>query len=97
MTGQDAAGNVFPQTSNTESDPIREPESLDEDLDSLGLPRCDSSPELRILSINADEDRVSVGKEIGIQAYVSNLGGDRTAPSQWDSTLVTRQNHSTKK
>ena len=77
VTGQDAAGNEFPQTSNTESDPIREPESLDEDLDlawvTLG---ADLSPELRILSINAEENRVSVGKEVDIQAYVTNLGGD---------------------
>ena len=33
VTGHDAAGNEFPMAANTESDPVREHEDLDDDQD----------------------------------------------------------------
>ena len=80
ITGEDAAGNTFPQTSNSESDPVREPTNLDNDLDlawvTLG---ADKSPELRAIRIDTNQERVSVGTDVELRVYLSNLGGPLNA------------------
>ena len=76
LTGEDAAGNTFPQTSNSESDPVREPSSLDNDLElawvTLG---ADKSPELRAVRIETEQQRVSVGTDVALRAFLTNFGG----------------------
>ena len=76
LTGEDSAGNTFPQTSNSESDPVREPSYLDNDLElawvTLG---ADKSPELRAVRIEVGQQRVSVGTDVEIRAFLTNLGG----------------------
>ncbi|MEC7601848.1 MAG: hypothetical protein VYB83_03455, partial [Candidatus Thermoplasmatota archaeon] len=80
VTGEDAAGNTFPQTSNSESDPVREPTNLDNDLDlawvTLG---ADKSPELRAIRIDTNQERVSVGTDVELRMYLTNLGGPLNA------------------
>ncbi|MEC8722173.1 MAG: CARDB domain-containing protein, partial [Candidatus Thermoplasmatota archaeon] len=80
ITGEDAAGNTFPQTSNSESDPVREPTNLDNDLDlawvTLG---ADKSPELRAIRIDTNQERVSVGTDVELRMYLTNLGGPLNA------------------
>ena len=76
LTGEDSAGNTFPQTSNSESDPVREPSSLDNDLElawvTLG---ADQSPELRAIRIETEQQRVSVGTDVELRAFLTNFGG----------------------
>ena len=76
LTGHDAAGNAFPQTGNTESDPVREPVDLDRDLDlawvTLGAAE---SADLRIERLDIDSARVSAGTTVELVAYIRNVGG----------------------
>ncbi len=76
MTGHDAAGNDFPQSGNTESDPVREPLDLDRDLDlawvTLG---ASESADLRIERLDTNAERVSSGSTVEVVAYVRNVGG----------------------
>jgi hypothetical protein len=76
MTGHDAAGNAFPQTGNTESDPVREPANLDNDLDLAWVTLGSSeSADLRIEQLVSDSVRVSAGTPVELVAYIRNVGG----------------------
>jgi hypothetical protein len=75
ITGHDAAGNEFPKSGNTESDPVREPAELDGDYDLAWVRLGATVAELYVKSVTVDKDVVGLGKEIEVTAIISNSGG----------------------
>ncbi|MEE2811634.1 MAG: CARDB domain-containing protein [Candidatus Thermoplasmatota archaeon] len=75
ITGHDAAGNEFPMTANTESDPVRERVEDDNDLDLAWVRLGATVPELIVQSVTLEEDIVSEGSEIKVVAIIANVGG----------------------
>ena len=75
VTGHDAAGNEFPMTANTESDPVREREDLDGDQDLAWVRLGATVAELIVKSVTLSQDTVGEGAEIEIVAIIANVGG----------------------
>ena len=75
VTGHDAAGNEFPMSANTESDPVREHEDLDGDQDLAWVRLGATVAELIVRSVTLDQDTVSEGSEIEVVAIIANTGG----------------------
>lgn len=75
VTGHDAAGNEFPMSGNTESDPVREPAELDGDYDLAWVRLGATVAELYVKSVAVDNDVVGLGKEIEVTATIANSGG----------------------
>ena len=75
VTGHDAAGNEFPMTANTESDPVREDELLDSDQELAWVRLGTTVAELIVRSVSLDRDTVSVGTEMEITTVIANTGG----------------------
>jgi len=75
VTGHDAAGNEFPMAANTESDPVREREDLDDDQDLAWVRLGATVAELIVKSVTLDQDTVSEGTEVEVVAIIANTGG----------------------
>ena len=75
VTGHDAAGNEFPMTANTESDPVREREDLDGDQDLAWVRLGATVAELIVKSVSLSQDTVGDGAEIEVVAVIANTGG----------------------
>ena len=75
VTGHDAAGNEFPMAANTESDPVREHEDLDDDQDLAWVRLGATVAELIVKSVTLDQDTVSEGTEVEVVAIIANTGG----------------------
>jgi len=75
VTGHDAAGNEFSPTANTESDPVRELDDLDTDLDLAWVRLGATVAELIVESVTLNQDTVSEGSEIEVVAIIANTGG----------------------
>ena len=75
LTGNDAAGNEFPRTSNSEASPI--PESLANDTDSerqwvrLGF----TGPQLKAVGLTVSDDHVAPNARLEVVGTITNLGG----------------------
>ena len=75
VTGHDAAGNEFPMTANTESDPVRELEELDGDQELAWVRLGATVAELIVESVTLEQDIVSEGTEVEVVAMIANTGG----------------------
>jgi len=75
VTGHDAAGNEFPMTANTESDPVRERDDLDNDQDLAWVRLGATVAELIVKSVSLSQDTVGEGAEVEIVAVIANIGG----------------------
>ena len=75
LTGNDAAGNEFPRTSNSEASPI--PESLANDTDNerqwvrLGF----TGPQLKAVGLTVSDDHVAPNARLEVVGTITNLGG----------------------
>ena len=79
LTGWDAAGNEFPEISNSEASPIPEFASVDTDFERQWVRLGATGPELTVIGLNLDDDHVSPGQKVKIEALVSNSGGSTSA------------------
>ena len=79
LTGYDAAGNEFPQVSNSEASPIPEIAELDTDFERQWIRLGAVGPELKISSISLSDDHIAPGQTIQITADIHNSGGENTA------------------
>jgi hypothetical protein len=75
VTGHDAAGNEFPMSANTESDPVRERQEDDGDHDLAWVRLGATVAELIVKSVTLSEETLSSGTEIEVVAIIANTGG----------------------
>ena len=80
LTGWDAAGNKFPEVSNSEASPIPELASDDTDFDRQWVRLGSLGPELSIDSISLSDDHVSPSTKVEIEAIILNKGGFTESP-----------------
>jgi hypothetical protein len=78
LTGWDAAGNEFPIISNSEASPIAEIASADNDFERQWIRLGAVGAELSVISIKMDDNHLSPGQEVAIQAEIMNTGGPTT-------------------
>jgi len=80
LTGWDAAGNQFPEVSNSEASPIPELASDDSDFERQWVRLGSLGPELSIESISLSDDHVSPGTKVDIEVIILNKGGSTDSP-----------------
>lgn len=80
LTGWDAAGNEFPQISNSEASPIPELAIDDDDFERQWVRLGSIGPELRVYSISLSDDHVAPSTKIDIESTIINTGGQISAP-----------------
>ncbi|MBT3772228.1 MAG: hypothetical protein HOF90_04945 [Euryarchaeota archaeon] len=75
VTGYDAAGNSFLEVGNSASNPIAELAEADGDYELSWLTLGAEVTELSILDISVDDDHISPGASVTIEATIQNTGG----------------------
>ena len=80
LTGWDAAGNQFPEVSNSEASPIPELALDDTDFERQWVRLGSLGPELSIESISLSDDHVSPSTKVEIEVIILNKGGSTDSP-----------------
>tara|TARA_S200000501_G_scaffold141197_1_gene133455 strand:+ start:12318 stop:17390 length:5073 start_codon:yes stop_codon:yes gene_type:complete len=80
LTGWDAAGNQFPEVSNSEASPIPELALDDTDFERQWVRLGSLGPELSIESISLSDDHVSPNTKVEIEVIILNKGGSTDSP-----------------
>ena len=80
LTGWDAAGNQFPEVSNSEASPIPELALDDTDFERQWVRLGSLGPELSIESISLSDDHVSPSTKVEIDVIILNKGGSTDSP-----------------
>jgi hypothetical protein len=80
ITGWDAAGNQFPEVSNSEASPIPELVMDDTNFDRQWVRLGSLGPELSVESISLSDDHVSPSTKVEIDAIILNKGGFTDSP-----------------
>ncbi len=80
LTGWDAAGNQFPEVSNSEASPIPELAVDDTDFERQWVRLGSLGPELSIESISLSDDHVSPNTKVEIEVIILNKGGSTDSP-----------------
>ena len=80
LTGWDAAGNQFPEVSNSEASPIPELALEDTDFERQWVRLGSLGPELSIESISLSDDHVSPSTKVEIDVIILNKGGSTDSP-----------------
>ena len=79
LTGWDAAGNQFPEISNSEASPIPELASDDDDFERQWVILGSNGPELSVKSISLSDDHIAPSTKVDIEAVIVNDGGSTVA------------------
>jgi hypothetical protein len=80
LTGWDAAGNQFPEISNSEASPIPELAFDDDDFERQWLRLGSIGPELSVASISLSDDHIAPSTKVDIDAVITNDGGATLSP-----------------
>jgi hypothetical protein len=80
LTGWDAAGNQFPEISNSEASPIPELASDDDDFERQWVRLGSIGPELSIASISLSDDHIAPSAKVDVEAIIRNDGGSTPSP-----------------
>ena len=79
LTGYDAAGNEFPEVSNSEASPIPEIAELDTDFERQWVRLGSLGPQLKIESFSLSDDHVAPGQTVQLNVVIHNDGGVNNA------------------
>ncbi len=79
LTGYDAAGNEFPEVSNSEASPIPEIADLDTDFERQWVRLGSIGPQLKIDSFSLSDDHVAPGQTVQLNVVIHNDGGINNA------------------
>ena len=80
LTGWDAAGNEFPEISNSEASPIPELSIDDDDFDRQWVRLGSIGPELSVHSISLSDDHIAPSTKVEIKSTIINTGGSTSSP-----------------